>query len=577
MGLGAAAALAALATGLASIPPFKAGATTIDAAMIYLLSVVGAALLAGLPGGLLASLLSFLGLNFFFTPPLRTFAVAKSQDLLALIVFLVVAVLVATLLTKTVAQRTRAERAAHEANLLHQISSRLLGGAPLATALDLFARDMVELFSLAGCEVATDGLGDLQPGGELRARAGSGISGPLLTLPLRTDRGSFGEVRVVPGPAGLQEPEFGLARAFAGQVALAVEATVLAERTRRSQADAEASRARAALFSSVTHDLRTPLAAIKASATSLLDAGVTFDSAQRADLLATIAEESDRLNRLIANLLSLSRLRAGALVPEKTAAPVEDVIEAAVARLRRRWKDAGAAGVGAGVGAGDGAAGGTPNIVIHVRAGDSIPPVPMDLLQIDQVVSNLVENAVHYAGAAQPVEVGVTAVAGDSAAAGGAPGDSAAAGGAPGDSAAAGGAPGDSAAAGGAPGEPAAAGGAPGDSAAAGGAPGEPAAAGGAPQWVEVRVSDHGPGIPAADRERVFEEFFRRDTARGQGGVGLGLAIARAIVEVHGGSMWACETPGGGATVGFRLPVAGAPPVPPPVPEPPSGRITVAE
>src|SRR5579864_7724006 len=249
LGLVAAVVLAALATGIASLPPLKSGATTTDAAMIYLLSVVAAALVGGLPGGLLASLLSFLGLNFFFTPPLRTFAVAKSEDLLALIVFLVVAVLVARLLTKTVAQRTRAERAAHEANLLHQISSRLLGGAPLATALDLFARDMVELFSLAGCEVVTDGLGDLQPDGELRAVAGSATGGPPLTLPLRTDRGSFGEVRVLPGPGGVQDPELGLARAFAGQVALAVEATVLAERTRRSQADADASRVRAALFS----------------------------------------------------------------------------------------------------------------------------------------------------------------------------------------------------------------------------------------------------------------------------------------------------------------------------------------
>ncbi|HEU5001176.1 MAG TPA: ATP-binding protein [Actinomycetota bacterium] len=480
--LAAAVALAGLATVLASIPAFKSAGSTTDAVMIYLLSVVAATLVARLPGGLVASVLSFLGLNFFFTPPLRTFAVAKSEDLLALIVFLVVAVLIATLLTNTVAQRSRAERSAREAQLLYRISSRLLGGAPLATALDLFVRDMVELFSLAGCEVVTEGLGDLQPGGELRAVAGA-PPGPTAgtSLELRTDRGLFGHIRVAPGATGLGEPELGLARAFAGQVALAVEATVLAERTRRSQADAEASRVRAALFSSVTHDLRTPLAAIKASATSLLDAGVHFDSVQRADLLATIAEESDRLNRLIANILSLSRLRAGALVLEKTAAPVEDVIEAAVARLRRRWKD----------------------LAIQVRAGDSIPPVPMDLLQIDQVVSNLVENAVHYAGAAQPVEVGVTAT----------------------------------------------------------------------PGWVEVRVADHGPGIPAADRERVFEEFYRRDTARGQGGVGLGLAISRAIVEAHGGSMWAGETPGGGATVGFRLPVASAPPPA----EAPSPRVRVAE
>ena len=87
-------------------------------------------------------------------------------------------------------------------------------------------------------------------------------------------------------------------------------------------------------------------------------------------------------------------------------------------------------------------------------------------------------------------------------------------------------------------------------------------------------MSDRGPGIPVADREQVFEEFYRRDTASGQGGVGLGLAIARAIVEAHGGSTWAEETPGGGATVGFRLPVARAPAAPP---SPPAKRVRVTE
>jgi two-component system sensor histidine kinase KdpD len=464
--IGGAILLPALATGVGSLVPAKSSSSPTDAAMLYLLSVVGAALVAGLAGGLVASVESFLGLNFFFTPPLRTFAVAKSDDLLALIVFLVVSVLVATLLAKTLAQRARAERGEREALLLYRNSSHLLGGEPLPTALGQFARDMVELFGLARCEVSTLGPPDAP---DLAASAGAAIGPGVagVTLPLRTERGIFGQVVVYPqSPGGLEERQVALAGAFAGQVALAVEAAILAEQTRRSQADAEAARVRAALFSSVTHDLRTPLAAIKASATSLLDGDVIFDAAQRTDLLQTIAEESDHLNRLIANLLGLSRLRAGALVPEKTAAPVEDVIEGAVNRLRKRWR----------------------GVAIRIQGSDTIPPVPMDLLQIDQVVSNLVENAVKFRGNDQPVEVAAAARDG----------------------------------------------------------------------WVEVTVADHGPGIPTGERERVFEEFYRRGAGAVEGGVGLGLAISRAIVEAHGGSMWVADTAGGGATVGFRLPLSRA-------------------
>lgn len=453
--------LPVLATGIASIPGFKSPTSATNAAMLYLLSVVAAAFVGGLAGGLVASLLSFLGLNFFFTPPIRTFAVAKGEDLLALFAFLIVSVLVATLLTKTLAERSRAEQGESEARLLYRISARLLGGAPLPTALLQFARDMVELFSLAACEVATVGL---DGGVDLTASSGTVPSpgGGGNVVPLKTERGTFGRVTVYPRPGGrFEERQLELAAAFAGQLALAVEAAMLAEQSRRSQADAESSRVRAALYSSVTHDLRTPLATIKACATSLLDPDVAFDEAQRRDLLTTVAEESDRLNRLIANLLSISRLRAGALVPETTAAPVEDVIEAAVARMRKR--------------------GGT----IHIGDGPPLPPVPMDILQMDQVVSNLLENALRYSPDGTAVEVAATA----------------------------------------------------------------------APGFVEVAVADHGPGIPPGERERVFQEFYRGDAGGDRGGVGLGLAIARAIVEAHGGTMWVTETLGGGATVGFRLPL----------------------
>jgi two-component system sensor histidine kinase KdpD len=412
----------------------------------------------------------------------HTFKVAQREDILALLSFLAVSVLVATLLTKALAQRARAEQGELEAKLLYRVSSKLLGGASLLTALDDVAADMVDRFGLARCEVTAFGPGGVTGDSTVMGWAGAAeATGPPVVIPLENDRGSFGEVRLFPSEAGhLQERHRRLAAAFAGQVALAVEAATLAEQSRRAQADAESSRVRAALFSAVTHDLRTPLASIKAAATSLLDQGVAFDQRQRNDLLSTIAEESDRLNRLIANLLSLSRLRSGAAAAEKTAVPVEDVIEAAAGRLAKR----------------DGA---VPIRIRIPRGAEIIPPVLIDLLQIDQVVTNLLENAIKYGAGGGQVEVEASAQEG----------------------------------------------------------------------WVTVAVVDHGPGVPPEDRERIFDEFFRRDTGGGAGGVGLGLAIARGIVEAHGGSILVEETPGGGATFRFQLPVGTVEP-PAPSAEPPA-------
>jgi two-component system, OmpR family, sensor histidine kinase KdpD len=436
---------------------------------LYLVAVVAAALLAGVPGGLVASILSFLGLNFFFTPPLRTFAVTKAEDLLALVVFLGVSSLVAVLLSRALAERARAERREHEAWLLHHMSSRLLGGDPLAVVMKQFAADMVELFRLARCDVETTGADALSV-----TASGTGRPPPSaqerVQIALATKRRSLGTVRLVAsagGPLGKEELE--VARALVRQAAVAVERARLERETRAAHAEAEASRMRAALFSSVTHDLRTPLASIKASATSLLEEGVAFDAAARFDLLQTIVEEADRLNRLIANLLDLARMRAGVLVPDRVPTPIEDVIDSVVERLRKVLDARGSEG----------------RRTVRVRVRDDIPPVPMDVMQIDQVLTNLLENAARYSPPGAPIEIRAARWH----------------------------------------------------------------------SWVEVRVADGGPGIPEHDRERVMEDFFRRDTASSPGGAGLGLSIARAIVVAHRGSIEIQETPGGGTTVVFRLPL----------------------
>jgi len=460
----AAVLLPGLATWIGLLPPFTA---TANAAMLYLLAVVVAALVGGLPGGLLASVISFVGLNFFFTSPVRTLAVQKSEDFLALFVFLVVSALVAVLLAQFLNQKETAAQREREATLLYEMSWRLLGGTPLPQIFLQFAREMTELFGLATCHVYTQ-----KPGGSLAMVASfpADVKEPdagRVDIPLTTSRGEFGLVRITPrAGTSLGLAEVRLAEGFASQVALAVESAQLAEQTRHSQAEAETSRVRAALFSSVTHDLRTPLASIKASASSLLEEGVAFDAAQRAELLSTIVEESDRLNRLIANLLDLSKLRAGVLVPEKKPVPIEDVIESVVGRLRKSIKG--------------------PSM--HIEVAEPIPSVPMDIMQIDQMISNLLENAARHAPTQSKIIVKATR--------------------------------------------------------------NDP--------WAEVDVIDHGPGIPVPDREKVFEEFWTRDTGApqdGRQGAGLGLAIARAIAAAHSGSIWIEETPGGGTTIRFRLPL----------------------
>jgi two-component system sensor histidine kinase KdpD len=245
---------------------------------------------------------------------------------------------------------------------------------------------------------------------------------------------------------------------------LAIERARLGQEAAGARLEADASRTRAALFSSVTHDLRTPLASITASASSLLDEDVPFSNEQRQELLRTILEESQRLNRLVGNLMDLSRLRAGALTPSKDAIPFDELVSSVIGRLRPQL-------------------GGRP-VKVQIREG--IPPVPMDVVQLDQALTNLIENAMRFSPPG--TEIAVTAV-----------------------------------------------------------------------RWedqVEVKVSDHGPGIPPDERSQVFDEFYRKDVGERRGGTGLGLAIARAIVIAHGGSMWVEGTPGGGTTVRFRLPLS---------------------
>jgi len=210
-------------------------------------------------------------------------------------------------------------------------------------------------------------------------------------LPLLASTGTVGVLGVRPhDPGSLDEPAVqGLLEAFAGQSALALERGMLAERAQQEQVEVEAERLRTSLLSSLSHDLRTPLGAITGGASSLLE-GRDKDEGMRRDLLKTILEESQRMNRLIGNLLDMIRVESGALQVQKEWQPLEEPVGVALIRLEDRLKD--------------------HPVTVSLPA--DLPLVPLDEVLIEQVLINLLENAAKYTPAGTPIEIGAAVVDG---------------------------------------------------------------------------------------------------------------------------------------------------------------------
>jgi two-component system, OmpR family, sensor histidine kinase KdpD len=370
----AAAAAPVLTTLLALALPHHGAAS---AASLYLVGVVAAAVFGGMWSGVAAAILSFVGLNYFFTEPFHTLKVRHAEDLVALAVFLVVASVVAALVARVLQERDRAERSTSEARSLASFTGRLLSNEPIERSLEAAARTLVQLFDLSSCRIAAEVAGerfDVDTGGN--GGAGGDGDGPAVEVPLEVGPRSMGSLVATRGTGQqpFSEAEQASLRAFAGQVAMALQRTSYDAEIRRVRMEAEASDLRAALFSSITHDLRTPLASITASVSSLLDADAVHDAGQREELLRTSLEEANRLNRLVGNLLDLARMRAGALTPASQLMPVEEVVEAVVGRLAPALK----------------------GVRLRTFIRDELPLVSIDPIQIDQVLTNVLENAIRF-------------------------------------------------------------------------------------------------------------------------------------------------------------------------------------
>lgn len=463
----------------------------VDAAMIYLLGVLITASRTTKWPALLSALLCVAAFDYFFVPPRFTFTVSNTRYLVTFAVMFFVA-LVTSRLTLRIRQQ------AHDARLKEQRTAALYD---LSREL-VRERDMDKLKAIAEQHIGTlfdskvvvllpDVRGKLSPPArdfpwnemeqeaaqwvfDNRQPAGlNALTGPdaeALYLPLIASAGNIGVIGLRPRKAGekFDQGQLRYLEAFINQTGIAIERALLAEESHRALMKAETESLRNTLLSSISHDLRTPLSAITGAVSTLLAADAALDEKSRRELLETIQEESERLSRIIRNVLAMTRLESGILTLQKEWQSLEEIVGVVLNRQDERLNDH----------------------PITLNLSENLPLIPFDGLLLEQVFMNLFENAIKYTPGGTPLELSASEEL----------------------------------------------------------------------YTVTVELADRGPGIPPGEEERIFEKFVRGRKAGG--GVGLGLAICRAIITAHGGRIWVENRPGGGAVFRFTLSSAGVPPLP---------------
>lgn len=339
--------------------------------LLYLLLVVATASVGGAWPALTAAVAAFLAVNWYFTPPFHTWSVAEGDHLLALFVFLVVAGVVSMFVTVAARQAAEANRARNEAETLAGLAGAALEADPLSTLVGRLR----ETFGLAAAAV-------LQHDGQhwiVEASTGAPV-------PDRPDEADWAmplaeDSQLALNGASLSTDDRRVLAAFAAQLASALTGLRLRRAAESADALARANELRTALLAAVSHDLRTPLASIKASVTSLRAGDVHWSHAEADDFLLTIEEETDRLNALVGNLLDMSRLQAGALELTQRPIGLEEVVPAALASLGNR----------------------VPTVDLDVP--ETLPRVEADPGLLERALANLVANAAVWSPPERPVRL----------------------------------------------------------------------------------------------------------------------------------------------------------------------------
>ncbi len=473
--------LVGLATGLAWLPGRYLDLP--DLAMIYLLVISVVAVRWGRRPSLLASALSVAAYDFFFVPPRFTFAVSDVRHGLTFVMMFGIGMVLSGLALRLKGQEKKARQREGRTGVLFALS-RELGDAgeeqQVAAVLARHAREVfggdatVALAKETGqvLEEGEPSFTDPQEGGVVRwvlqhgQPAGRGtdtLPGATVTcFPIRQGAETLGALVLrYRGEEKMDLETRTFLETFLRQGALALERARLGRESRIQAMRARTEEMRSSLLSAVSHDLRTPLATITGAATTLRDTPTSLPEGEREELLAAICEEAERMERLVGNLLHMTRLESGALRLKREWIPVEEVVGSALSRVESLLKDH----------------------PVNISLENSNLLLWVDPVLWEQVLINLLENAARHTGEGTRITVEARAVEGG----------------------------------------------------------------------MEMEVRDWGPGLPPGEEARVWEKFYRGPGAP-PGGIGLGLAICKGIVEAHGGTLGAENAPGGGARFVLHLP-----------------------
>ena len=437
--------------------------------LVYLLVVLGSSSGGGRGVGFSLALLAFISIDYFFQPPYERFEISKRPDWMVLIAFMATAMVATQLLARANQKALEARRRADEIDRLAALGAETLSTGSAEQALTAIATVVRDTIGTDTCEIWVHRGEGASP--ELAAQAGAGlIADPpgahALTVvdpktkvvPLTAHARSVGTLVLRhSAPIVLDAGATRFLSALAYYAALGVERVRLVAEAERAEALREADRLKDALLASVSHDLRTPLTTIKALAHDIADDGD--------DRAATIEQQADRLNRMVADLLDLSRLNAGELPVRAELNAAEDVVGAAIQQVTAAFAGR--------------------ELRTSIAWSEPVLVGRFDFVHALRILVNLLENAHKYSPKSKPVDIELSRVG----------------------------------------------------------------------SMIEISVADRGPGVPAAEVERIFEPFYRPERSTPDAGsAGLGLSIAMRLAMAQGGTLSYADRVGGGSVFTLGLP-----------------------